>query len=59
MERISATLGIDMSTATPEKAMKRGLEYCLEMAECYEDDEHERDAFEALAVVFQMQLGGD
>ena len=48
-----------MSTATPEKALKRGLEYCLEMAECYEDNEHERDAFEALAVVFQMQLGGD
>ena len=59
MERISATLGIDMSTATPEKAMKRGLEYCLEMAECYEDDTLERDAFEALAVVFQMIQGGE
>lgn len=59
MERISATLGIDMSTATPEKAVKRGLEYCLEMAECYEDYTLERDAFEALAVVFQMIQGGE
>lgn len=59
MEEISSTLGIDMTTATPEKAVKRGFEFCLEMAECYEERTPERDAFEALAVVFQMIRGGD
>lgn len=59
MEEISATLGIDMRTATPEKAADRALEYCLEMVECYEEGEIERSAFEALAAVFQKLKGGN
>ena len=58
MEEISATLGIDMSKATPEQAAKRAYEFALEMADCYEPGTLEYSAFEALATVLQMQRGG-
>lgn len=58
MEEISATIGIDMNTATPEQAAKRAAEYCLEMADCYPDDPLVRDAFAALHVVINMIRGG-
>lgn len=58
MEEISATLGIDMNTATPEQVAKRAYEFCLEMAECYEDRTLERDAFGALSVAINMMRGG-
>lgn len=58
MEEISATLGIDMSTATPEQAAKRAYEFALEMADCYETDELEYSAFMALSVAIQMMRGG-
>lgn len=58
MEEISATLGIDMNTATPEKVAKRAIEFCVEMADCYEEKTLEREAFEALAVAIQMVTGG-
>lgn len=58
MEEINATLGIDLNTATPEQAAKRGYEFALEMADCYEPGDLEYSAFEALATVFQMVRGG-
>lgn len=58
MEEISATIGIDLNTATPEQAARRGYEFCLEMADCYEPGTLEYSAFEALATVLQMQRGG-
>ena len=58
MEEISATLGIDMTKATPEQAAKRAYEFALEMADCYEPGTLEYSAFEALAIVLQMLRGG-
>ena len=58
MEEISATLGIDMNTATPEQVAKRASEFCLEMAECYEERTLERSAFEALSIALNMMRGG-
>lgn len=58
MEEISATLGIDLSKATPEQAAKRAYEFSLEMADCYEPGTLEYSAFEALATVLQMVRGG-
>lgn len=58
MEEISATIGIDMNNATPEQVAKRAYEFCLEMAECYEERTLERSAFEALAVTLNMMRGG-
>lgn len=58
MEEISATLGIDMNTATPEKVAKRAYEFALEMADCYEVDSLEYSAFTALATALQMMRGG-
>lgn len=55
---ISATLGIDLDASSPEKVAKRAIEYCLEMADCYEEKTLEREAFEALAVAIQMVSGG-
>lgn len=57
MEKINATLGIDLNVATPEKVGKRAIEYCVEMSDCYEENTLERDAFEALAVAIQMAVG--
>ena len=58
MEEISATLGIDMNTATPEQVAKRAYEFSLEMADCYEPGTLEYSAFEALAICIQMLRGG-
>ena len=58
MEEVSATIGIDMNNATPEQVAKRASEFCLEMAECYEEHTLERSAFEALAVALNMMRGG-
>lgn len=58
MEEISATLGIDMNTATPEQVAKRAYEFSLEMADCYEPGTLEYSAFEALATALQMVRGG-
>ena len=54
MEKINATLGIDLNAATPARVAKRAIEFCIEMADCYEENTLERDAFEALAVAIQM-----
>lgn len=58
MEEISATIGIDMNTATPEQVAKRAAAFCLEMVDCYPDDPLARDAFEALHVAINMMRGG-
>lgn len=58
MEEISATLGIDMNTATPEQVGKRAYDFALEMADCYEPNTLEYSAFEALATAIQMMRGG-
>jgi hypothetical protein len=58
MEEISATIGIDMNTATPEEVAKRAYEFALEMADCYEPGTLEYSAFEALAIAIQMVRGG-
>ena len=58
MEEISATLGIDMNTATPEQVAKRAYEFTLEMADCYEDGTLEYSAFMALSTAIQMMRGG-
>lgn len=58
MEEISATIGIDMNTATPEAVAKRAYEFALEMADCYEPGTLEYSAFEALAIAIQMVRGG-
>lgn len=58
MEEISATLGIDMNTATPEKVAQRAYEFALEMADCYDPGTLEYSAFEALATSIQMIRGG-
>ena len=59
MEEISATLGIDLNTATPEKVAKRAYEFALEMADCYEVDSLEYSAFSALATAIQLTRGGE
>lgn len=58
MEEISATLGIDINTATPEQVAKRAYEFSLEMADCYEVGDLEYLAFQALATALQMMRGG-
>lgn len=58
MEEISATLGIDINTATPEQVAKRAYEFSLEMADCYEADTLEYAAFSALATALQIMRGG-
>lgn len=58
MVEISATLGIDLKTASPEQVAKRAYEFALEMADCYEIDTLEYSAFEALSVAIQMMRGG-
>lgn len=58
MEEISATLGIDINTATPEQVAKRAYEFSLEMADCYEVGTLEYEAFSALATALQMMRGG-
>ena len=58
MEEISATLGIDINTATPEQVAKRAYEFSLEMADCYEVGNFEYLAFQALATALQMVRGG-
>ena len=59
MEEISATLGIDLENASPEQVAKRASEFCDEMADCYEDDELARSAFDALHVAIDMIRGGN
>lgn len=58
MEEISATLGIDMNTATPEQVAKRAYEVCLEQADCYEVGTEEYTVFMSLATAIQMMRGG-
>ena len=57
-EEISATLGIDINTASPEQVAKRAYEFALEMADCYEVEDMEYSAFSALATAIQMMRGG-
>lgn len=58
MEEISATIGIDMSTATPEQVGKRAYEFALEMADCYTPGTIEYSAFEALSIAISLIRGG-
>ena len=58
MEEISATIGIDMNTATPEQVAKRTYEFALEMADCYNPGTIEYSAFEAIAVAVNLIRGG-
>lgn len=58
MEEISATLGIDLDTASPEQVEKRAYEFALEMADAYEDDPLAYSAFVALATAIQQTRGG-
>ena len=58
MEEICATLGIDLTKATPEQAAKRAYEFALEMADCYDPGSLEYSAFEALATAIQLTRGG-
>lgn len=58
LDEISATLGIDLNAASPEQVAKRGYEFALEMADCYEVEDLEYSAFSALATVIQMMRGG-
>ena len=59
MEEISATIGIDINTATQEQVAKRAYEFCLEMADCYESNTLEYSAFTALSAAIQIMRGGD
>lgn len=49
LSEISAVLGIDVEAADREKLLERALEFCYEMADCYEEGSVERNAFEALS----------
>ena len=48
---MSAILGIDIETATPDQLLKRTIEVCKEMSECYEDGSIEQATFETIAEV--------
>lgn len=58
LEEISATLGIDLNTASPEQVAKRAYAFALEMTDCYETETLEYSAFSALATAIQMMRGG-
>lgn len=58
MEEISATIGIDMTKATPEQVAKRAYEFAIEMADCYEENTLEYQAFVALSTAINMMRGG-
>ncbi len=59
LSEISAILGIDIETATVKETAGRALEFCWEMADCYEEGSVERNAFEALAFAIFRCKGGD
>lgn len=51
---ISAVLGVDVEATDCEKLLVRALEFCFEMADCYEEGSVERNAF--LALTLPMSL---
>ena len=55
---ISATIGIDVETASNERLAKRVFDFCGEMAECYPEDALEYSAFQALQVAMLKLNGG-
>ena len=57
MEELSATLGIDLNTASPEQVAKRAYDFAIEMADCYDESDMEYSAFAALATAIQMMRG--
>lgn len=59
MEEISATLGIDLNTASPEQVAKWAYEFAIEMSDCYDEGSLEYSAFTALATAIQMIRGGN
>lgn len=48
IEETNAVLGIDVEPATDKRILARALEFCDEMADCYEADTMENLAFGAL-----------
>ena len=48
MEEINAVLGIDTNAVTKDILIVRAVEFCGEMADCYEPDTLEHTAFVAL-----------
>lgn len=47
-EEINATIGIDIESASNEQIIKRSIEFCAEMADCYEANSLEASAFYSL-----------
>lgn len=58
-DEINAILGIDVDVATKEQLLKRGAEFCSEMAECYPSYYLEVETFVALHHVFCKLIGGE
>jgi len=58
LSEISAVLGIDLETATREEIANRAIDFCHEMADCYEPGSLEASAFEALANALFAYKGG-
>ena len=47
-EEINATIGIDIESASKDQLLKRSIDFCAEMAECYEANSLEASAFYSL-----------
>lgn len=58
LSEISAILGIDIEAAEPEQIATRAVDFCWEMADCYEEGSTESNAFKALAYAMHLYKGG-
>lgn len=58
MEELNAVLGIDIAAATHDQLAKRVFEFCGEMADCYEADSLEANAFQAVQLALVTLNGG-
>ncbi len=47
-EEINATIGIDIESASDDQILKRSIDFCAEMADCYEANSLEASAFYSL-----------
>lgn len=58
MDKLNATLGVDMNAATHEQLAKRVFEYCGEMADCYDPETLECEAFQAIQMAMLIMNEG-
>lgn len=54
----SATLGIDIETASNKQLAARAFDFCGEMVECYEEGSLEAVAFQTIQMVLLKMNGG-